>query len=90
MYEVKQSKQRKKMYDFVHEIIGRNLTKEEHNTFKGLIKDFFDSTDKFVAYKEALNAKPIEHVLTCGTCKKTVTAFGYDQHQKARRKFICP
>lgn len=78
------------MYDFVHEIIGRNLTDEEHNTFKGLIKDFFDSTDKFVAYKEALNAKPIEHVLTCGTCKKTVTAFGYDQHQKARRKFICP
>lgn len=90
MYEIKQSAQRKKMYDFVHEIIGRNLTKEEHNTLKGLIKDFFDSTDKFVAYKEALGAKPVEHILTCGTCKRSEKAIGYKAHQKTRRKFICP
>ena len=90
MYEVKQSAHRKKMYDFVHDIIGRTLTKEEHNTMKGLIKDFFNSTDKFVAYKAALGAQPIEHVLTCGTCKRMEKAVGYKEHQKTRRKFICP
>ena len=78
------------MYDFVHKIIGRNLSPDEHENFKAIIQRFFESTDKFIAYKAALNSGPVEHVLTCSICKKTETAVGYDQYKKTRRKFICP
>lgn len=89
MQEIKLSAHRKKMYDFIHQIIGRNLTVEEHDTFKGLIRDFFENTDKFVAYRKALNAQPVEHILTCGSCRRIEKAIGYDEHQKKRRKFVC-
>jgi len=44
------------------EILGRTLTSKEHEDFKEIIRAYFDSTDKFVRYREALNSKPVEHI----------------------------
>lgn len=78
------------MYDFMSEILGRTLTSKEHEDFKEIIRAYFDSTDKFVRYREALNSKPVEHILTCGNCKRIERASGYKDRKKTRRTFICP
>lgn len=88
--EVKQSQTRDKMYKYVGSLLGRSLTPTEHDEFRQIIKDYFSSTEEFVRYQEALRAKPLEHKLICGNCKRVEAAIGYKDKQKKRRAFICP
>ena len=83
-----QSQTRQKVYDVISSVIERNLTPEEHNKVRDILKEYLKSCSEYSELIKANEKKPTEHVLICGKCNKKVHALGYDERKKARRTFV--
>lgn len=88
----KQSRYRKKMYDVVHDIIGRNLTPEEHEQMRNVVREYLSHCDEYARAVEALHKGPLVHKLVCKDCSAAKTVTGHKEFKNAykgkRRGFV--